>query len=584
MIIKSSDFGRNDIPVTEYRDLDKEHNHKAMGEVINIKDDDTLDFFNNIADLGDIHGGGYIPNSEKAREIISTSNKLYVWDGVCATVVDAMVDFANCPVDIVCPQEESSKVFKWWVKNINNGSMNLDPGLDAVKEQIFLELLVSGNYFGTEKWETVEVEDGKSYTLPMLLGNIDPLLIDIKYNAIKNEREYLFFRDNIQEEDLIGDIEDSEYLTNSDEGIAFKPDFFRHIKYRGKSYQHWGTPYLMRAFLPIKLKLALYNLDMQTVSGMMNLVWIFKIGTDEFPAEIGRLRSFANLLRNKKTASVVWGHDVEAECVGAKGEVLDFEHKYQEANLNVSRSLGFSYAFIDGSGDGRNIWLSTIPITERLKTLQRRVRSYLIYLCNKIVEKNEGIEYQDIFIKDPTFTNETFIKALVLGLYDRGLLSKTSVVNTVGYDIDVEAANKEIELGRGFDDIFIPPDLPYGNNSGEEGGRPDKTEESDSEPENNTKGKGPSNYRRKAESSLASREVLDLMVAEIFANDSMNNSAKKAWAIELLGNTKTLGDKKIVGSKKVVEDLVDYSAELLDKIKSAKNNSELSKIVASLSK
>jgi len=263
------------------------------------------------------------------------------------------------------------------------------------------------------------------------------------------------------------------------EGIRLNPKYITHLKRRAKGYQAWGTPYLARVFTDAALMEKLRELDESITTGMINLVTIFKVGTEEHPASVARLRKFASLLTNPKaTTTLVWAHDVEMIQVGPDGKVLQYKDKYKEVKENMLVALGIPPVLMSLPYQGDE-WVSILSLIERLIGWRKRVSLWAEKIIDQIIEFNDFPKDTEVKVawERMNLVDEQAVKNLVLAFYDRGLLSPQTALKQSDQNYELEKANKK-EFKPDIE-LFGPPNLPF--SGGDEGG--DKTETDKKRPE-----------------------------------------------------------------------------------------------------
>lgn len=419
----------------------------------------------------------------KQMEVCS---KLYKFNGVIGNAVDVLIDFAVTPVR---PEKSSNKklnkILDYWFDQVNLNSSNTLPGMYTLTQEICLEWFTSGNAFPYDKWEDVEVEGVKGITkLPMAINLINPQSIEIPSDFVAFGQEVLYLKyDSALLDKLRSDgRRDPEAAllkaaipktiirsimtqsTNSPYGVRLNPKFVSHLKRRAKGYQSWGVPYLSRTFSSAALLERLRELDESITTGLINLITVFKIGTEEHPASAPRLRKFAALLRNPTAVkTLVWSHDVDYFMAGPDGKILQFKNRFDDCKEEILIALGIPRTLMSLNQQG-DAWVSILSLVERLTNWRNIITLWLENKCNKIAEYNGIKERVKVKWDRMNLIDESSIKNLILSFYDRGLISASTSLKEAGYSYDKEKNAKEEE--KPDIELFVPPKMPFSGDSG----------------------------------------------------------------------------------------------------------------------
>jgi len=435
----------------------------------------------------------YLDNLRKYKDLyndiykqMEVANKLYRYNSVIGNAVDVLIDFA---VTNVAPQptgnDKLDKILEEFFSNVNTINSNTLPGVYPLMQEVALEWFTSGNAFPYVRWDNIEV-DKSVYKLPSAINLINPQSISIPKGPIAFGQEVIYLK---YDTDLLDKLRSdgrtdpeaalikqavprtvlnaikNRKLNSFSDGIRLNPKYVTHLKRRAKGYQAWGVPYLTRCFSSASLLERLRELDESITTGMINLVTIFKVGTDEHPASPTRLRKFSALLRNPKaTHTLVWAHDVEILQVGPDGKILQYKDKYKDAKEDILISLGVppSLMSLDQQGDE---WVSVLSLVERLTHWRKTISVWLEGICNQIADYNDFEEKVKVKWDRMNLTDEQAVKNLILAYYDRGLISIKTSLKDAGYDKDIEIQNKKAEKKQA--ELFAPPNLPFSGEGGE---------------------------------------------------------------------------------------------------------------------
>lgn len=423
------------------------------------------------------------------HNIMKLCKQIYKWEGVVGSAIDALVELCVTKIKVQPTGDKKADIIlKNYVRDINLGNNQTIPGIDELSRKIALEYLRSGNVFPYEYWHELEDDDGKKYNAPKFILILDPENIQLPdmsdrignqpiYYKKTHETSNIILKDGRTDKDALllrralkgtelKKIRDRTHF--SPYGYELNPNVVSHIKRKAQDYEKWGIPYLSRAIQHVSDLQKLRKLDEATIEGLINLITIFKIGTDEKPASQARLRAFANLLSGPKaTAWLVWAHDIEVEQIGPNDKILMMKDKFISKYEEIFMSFGIPPLLfgISKGGNKENIYNQVLVLMSRLQHIRDIVANYYERVFWKIckVNLNENIR-PVVEWEDMSLNRDIIFKQFVVGLYDRGLLDPQEVIERAGYDFDsvvnkvkdFKDKNYKEELGIG-----LPPNLPY---------------------------------------------------------------------------------------------------------------------------
>ena len=479
----------------------KVNKEQAMGIVIPNTHKAPYDYL-----LNDIKA--YQEVSGDIKKQIELSNKLYKFEGTISTAIDILVDFAITPITLEpTGDKDLDKILEHFNNNINQDNNNTLPGIDPLLQQISLEFYLSGNVFPYEYWEDIDVKEVKvPASIPTSIILLNPRSINIDEASLAFGKEILYLtldgkllsvlkqdgRSNPgikMLKDLLSDNDRRRLqgLSKYSGRIMINTKLISHIKRKARDYEAWGVPYLTKIFAIVAFIKKLRAVDEITAEGLINLMTVFKLGTDEHPASANRLKAFAQLLKNPTTSLfLVWYHDLDVKTVGPEGKVLEMSGKYKEAYDELLRGLGVPPVLIDQTGS-QDPYVALLSLAERLETFRTQIKIWLEKTYHKIaVENNKSDIFPRIRWSRTKLFNETQIKNLILAFHDRGLIGIETALEEAGYDFDTQLKRQKEEKSKGHKEIFMPPKLPF---SGTKDGRPTGLQEKIKSPQSQTKTK-----------------------------------------------------------------------------------------------
>ncbi|NLN75016.1 MAG: hypothetical protein GX139_01730, partial [Armatimonadetes bacterium] len=143
---------------------------------------------------------------------------------------------------------------------------------------------------------------------------------------------------------------------------------------------------------------------------------------------------------------------VTVETYGTEGEVLNVEDKVKEVKEDIVVALGLSRSLV--AGDGPNFATASVSMQKMLimiREIKHAAKTILDWIYTDWLEisGHQGKGIQFVF-NDLDPTDAVDFKKLLIELYDRKLISRSSLQLKMDLDPDTETANREHE-GKSVD-------------------------------------------------------------------------------------------------------------------------------------
>jgi len=468
---------------------------------------DPLSFLNTLSELD--------YNSESIYDIMLACSKIHKLDPISGTTIDVMNNFATTNLRVEPTGDKKlDKIIEEFFDNVNTGA-GVEPGIYHLMQRMGLGFLVSGNVFPLKTYQLINNE---VWPTRVTLLNPERIFIDktisqfgpkpILYR-VNDDLAKLLIKDARKDKNTKNipsmirrkykrSIKDIGFRFNAH--IPLDAELVTHIKRKAMDYEDWGIPYLTRTFKPLSIMTKLQRLDDATLEGMINLITVFRIGSDTFPADQGRLNKFADLLKQQNGVDpnkyLVWAHDVDILQVGPDGKILSFDKRYDQAVAQLKYALGAVDPLIGGPPTS-NVWDSFIALLETLQSMRKSLTVWIEDTIIQIADQNNiVIKKKPVVVWDRmNLTSEVEMKNLILSFYDRGLIDPRTALSESGRDPDIIIVNKKQILKDGEDKLFIHPKLPFSNDPSSDQGKPKESDIKKKEKEKTfdpTKTSGPS--------------------------------------------------------------------------------------------
>ena len=468
------------------------------------------------------------------EKIIKLSRKAIAEEGIVASAIEALIEVPTLGGWYIDEDNEELRTLcEYWLENIDAIGYN-DKKYQTIKTIGGIESLVLNILFGLyengdevigEVWENVKVpklNDAKR-NLPIRFISYDVVNLNIDKRLASIGKEVISLKidsdisrivkdgpDNDDEQIILDNLpqyfidavrkEDVEYY-------KLDPTFITHFSRRNNRRSAWGMPYVYRAFSALAYKYRLRALDNATIDGLIQRVWIIKIGSTDVQSPYHIVTqdrialALAALKQIKVNNVLIWGGaDIATEEFNSSdSSVLSFSDRYKSADDDIQKALGVPRFLIDGSGlsGGNSDWLllaKTISQMERYQIMiERWINMKLREIAVENGYKNSFPVFHWTFLK---LRNQDKTKNLVTELYKSNLIGVRRALHMLGLPAE-EIVNEMIkEKDEGLREKLPINILPYDfkNQPGRPAGTPDgggtdKRKNKTSNPDSNRNGK-----------------------------------------------------------------------------------------------
>lgn len=247
-----------------------------------------------------------------------------------------------------------------------------------------------------------------------------------------------------------------------------KPETVSRISRGRQPYERYATPDLSAIFEPVLLKRRMRQADLAIVESVRNVLVTITIGDKDFPANDAHLTRLAELFSSpSKTMELFWNHTLNVEYHYPNSDLFNTD-KYNQVNRDILQGLGVSTVLIDGDGGTMaTAWTSMLSVMERLESIRRSVGRWqeqeYIRIAQVLgadnIKRVPSVSFKPLNLRD-----DKVFKNMLLEMFDRHLISASTLTEFVGLDFLVEAKRLE-------EDKKVAPDIGK-KPPADKGGRP----------------------------------------------------------------------------------------------------------------
>ena len=471
----------------------------------------------------------YDDTGKTRMNTIDLARKAAKYEGVISSTIEALTEIPTLGGWYLHEtNEELYKLLVYWLENVNGfGYEDINDNIDFITsvvgnsgiEQLALQILrglyVDGDTVLTESWENIQVPviKGAKRNLPTRFTQHDVTALTINETLAKLGKEVIYAE---LDTTLVGIIKDNDSSSKDNEAILKNiPEDVKksiingesegkyqlpslltsHFSRKTNMYSAWGSSYIEKAFPAIAYKRRLRALDNATIDGLIQRVWIVKIGVDDRDSELhipepDRVQLAVSRLSSLSTQNfLVWGGpDIAVEELGSSdNNILSFDSRYKSADEDMSLALGFPRSLIDGSGSAGSANLDFslfVKTVSQMERYQLMIKRWIEKKMRQIaVENNYKDSFPKFFWSNKIMTSPERAKNIYTKLHEDGTMGVRWMLNRMGEPADIVIEQSIKEKDEGLADKMADPKAPY--NTRQEG-RPNDTPDGDGEsPKNN---------------------------------------------------------------------------------------------------
>ncbi len=302
-----------------------------------------------------------------------------------------------------------------------------------VKDMI-LQLLVKGDAVGFKRY----TKDGKDIEQ---ITCVNPVSVKLKYS----------------QGELIEVKQFSDETPGAGEGLDLPVEQTLHLKWDAPGFSPRGNSLALPAFQSIELLRHYREAEEAIAKRWSTPLRIIKVG-GQFGQRLimpdQKMLQDVRELMNKMDlkSGMVAPFYVSVETQGTEGQVLNVEEKVKEVKEDIVVAMGLSRSLV--SGDGPNFATASVSMRKMvvmIREITQAARTILEWIFSDWLEiaghTGKGIQF---VFNDLDPTDAVDFKKLLIELYDRKLISRSSLQLKMDLDPDTEKANREHE-GKSID-------------------------------------------------------------------------------------------------------------------------------------
>jgi len=213
-------------------------------------------------------------------------------------------------------------------------------------------------------------------------------------------------------------------------------------------YEDWATPQIYPAHKEVTFKRMMRQAEVSAMESLKHAITLIKLGKVEegfIPTEDQIERVATALAGGSQTHHLVWDDLIDGKILQPNvGNIFD-PKKYTQVDKDIYAALGVSESVMTGNGSYANSFMSIKLLLEKLETIRNKLQDWLLVEIKKIADAMKFRRLPIIQWGLMNLRDENAERKLWLDLYDRGIVSDTSILERFGSDFDIEAARQTFE-------------------------------------------------------------------------------------------------------------------------------------------
>jgi len=424
-------------------------------------------------------------------DVVNLSRFFYKRDPLASTVINKLIDIGVGGL-FVEKRGLTANEYKIYSKVVEN--------LGEFLESCALEYLISGlavleisyglaSKFLLKKWGVKKldniiiptdfwVRDSSTILINRpFIGSKSSYYLVIPSNIvyfIKNDGQY---PDGTKDADLWKEVNSKypEFISRIKSGeVKIKLENPLVIERRKLSNSPYPLPYLYAALESMKYKRNLRKMDYSIASRVISAIQLIKMGNDSFPLledDTKALDQIRDQLKARtrtdnyeRLVQLFSNHTLQIEWVMPDVTALLDDAKYRDINADILFALGFPRILVTGETEKSNTSNPEYALLSPIKTMEN-MREKLMFIVGRVIEdvmKFNGFSTYPVikFLPINLHAFTQFVEIL-FKLYESGNLSRASLAEFVGYDIQDQFDQRKEERDQlsklGLEDFAPTP-------------------------------------------------------------------------------------------------------------------------------
>jgi hypothetical protein len=374
------------------------------------------------------------------ESMIQSSSEYYAKVSLLKNIVDMLGDFASEEIVITHKNKTVDDFYKQWAKKVR---------LQSRINTFMTEFYKSGNVFVWRvngKLSRVANRGNSDIEIPVAYRAINPRAIKIEGDEFLGTRRFFLTNTTSAAPSTINDVSDNEFgkdrgvNNKSSNGIELDADRIFSMQYKKSDWNKWAQPLIYATLADIDFKLKLREMDKAAMDSIINVITLFKIGSDEYPPTRALFEKLASIVESSNPSmNLLWDNNLTVEQKHLPVDEILGKEKYDQIDNDILAGIGVPKILINGDGANfANSFLQVKTTAEKIKLGQEFsiefVERETAYLADMLGFRT----YPEVSIESSSLRDEIQEKKTIISAVDRRLISRETGVRKLGENPNIE--------------------------------------------------------------------------------------------------------------------------------------------------
>lgn len=212
----------------------------------------------------------------------------------------------------------------------------------------------------------------------------------------------------------------------------------------------WAIPFVYPAITPLYFKQCLRKMEARACESVINSIFLFKLGNIEkgMPAEEEHFERLADMLQQPgQVQNILWNEAIDAKVIQPDINQIFDSKKHVSADKDIMMALGIPEVMLGGAGGSyTNSFVALQTVLERLESARDLFESWMLSEMEIIAKVMKFRRLPTIKWDNSSLKDENAIRTLFLNLFDRGIISRDTLLREFDTDFETELGKQTEEI------------------------------------------------------------------------------------------------------------------------------------------
>ncbi len=314
----------------------------------------------------------------------------------------------------------------------------------------------------------------KDNMIPWGYTALNPLQMELRGKRFKGENYWIIALDRME----LKDLSDQYGMTDNASDIGFtRINLPSEMKGKLKTYEgvgkgymaevkldqrdltvvqdykfdwfEWAIPFVYPAITPLYFKQCLRKMEARACESVINSIFLFKLGNIEkgMPPEEEHFERLADMLQQPgQVQNIIWNEAIDAEVIQPDINQIFDAKKHVSADKDIMMALGIPEVMLGGAGGSySNSFVALQTVLERLESARDLFETWMLGEMEIIAKVMKFRRLPTIKWDNSSLKDETAVRNIFLNLFDRGIISRDTLLREFETDFETELGKQKEE-------------------------------------------------------------------------------------------------------------------------------------------